>query len=77
MSPWSEGVPSPGTQEGYDLGCTCARMDNNNGLYPPRPPHGWYVTAACPIHDTHGEHTLTVDDIINTPQEIGDDDEVD
>ena len=69
---WGEGTPSPGTQEGYDMGCTCPMMDNNHGLYPPRPPHGWFVVSGCPVHDADGSETLTVEDILTTEQQIGD-----
>ena len=41
---------NPGSAEAIAAGCTCARMDNNNGRWPPFPPDGWWITAGCPVH---------------------------
>lgn len=46
----------PGSDESIEKGCTCARFDNNRGLYPPGPPTfdhpngAWWITEGCPLH---------------------------
>lgn len=42
-------LPNPGSKGAVALGCICAVMDNNRGLYPPRPPDGWWITVGCPV----------------------------
>lgn len=43
-------TPKPGSPEAIDAGCLCAVLDNNHGKYPPRPPDGWWINGACPLH---------------------------
>ena len=43
-------VPNPGSDEALQLGCKCAVLDNNHGLYAPWPPDGWWITETCPVH---------------------------
>jgi hypothetical protein len=38
--------PKPGSAEAVDLGCLCARMDNNHG----RGPGPFWITMDCPLH---------------------------
>lgn len=45
-----EYTPNPGSDEAMALGCTCPRLDNNCGSYPPYPPNGWWMSESCPIH---------------------------
>ena len=49
----------PGSDGARALGCICAIMDNNHGLYPPFPANDehdglWYITGGCPVHDSVG-----------------------
>jgi len=60
-------MPNPGSEPARAQGCKCPSDDNNNGLWAPWPPDGWYTVPEC---DLHGEPHLTVEDIINTRQEI-------
>jgi hypothetical protein len=51
--------PKPGSAEAVDLGCECARMDNNHGkgiiLNGERV---WWINADCPLHGSP-DHDLT------------------
>lgn len=44
----AEYVPTPGSNEALDLGCTCAVLDNCHG----RGPGPFWVTGGCPVHDS-------------------------
>ena len=46
-----EQIPNPGSLEAIDLGCTCPRMDNANGLglsFDGK--REWWRSADCPLH---------------------------
>lgn len=46
-----ESVPSPGSEEAVDMGCSCPVMDNRygrGGLV------GYWISAECPIHGVNG-----------------------
>ena len=45
-------APNPGSMDAQLLGCICAVLDNNHGLYPPFAPDGWWISAGCPVHTT-------------------------
>lgn len=45
-----EHVPNPGSDEAVEMGCRCARMDNNRGRWAPWPPDNWWVNGDCPVH---------------------------
>lgn len=44
-------LPNPGSDEAVKQGCTCPVVDNNRGLVPPVPPHNWWISEDCPMHD--------------------------
>lgn len=51
----SDERPHPGSDDAIALGCSCARYDNNRGMFPPFPavddrPAGWFMTVGCPVH---------------------------
>lgn len=43
-------TPNPGSTAAVEAGCTCPVLDNNHGIRPPWPPHGWWVNHSCPMH---------------------------
>jgi hypothetical protein len=43
-------VAPPGHDDARASGCICPVVDNNRGLYAPRPPRGWWTRPDCRLH---------------------------
>lgn len=45
-------IPTPGSQEAREQGCTCAVIDNHHGRgrYGDGDKFGWFITGGCPVH---------------------------
>lgn len=54
--------PAPGSDEAFEIGCTCPRMDNSYGrgyMGGIKDEHGsilYVISGNCPIHTTKVKH---------------------